>query len=112
MDLDDLYEEAYNTRWTFTGKAEFFNRQLKRNEVLTITTPIPVNGVSTAEALNHAKFFIRKNNKLPENTRLRLFDYSLKPVSRPVGHNTSVQTEPNVQQPASAVQLTMDSLFK
>lgn len=83
MELDKLYEDVFtetsgqNHRWRFVGKAEFFNRASQSIDIIAIGTPIEVNGKSKSQALNNARFVIRKNNALPEDTRLSLFDYTL-----------------------------------
>ena len=66
-------------RWSFVGKAEFFNRDIGKMDIISIpiNKPIRVNGRSEAEALNRVKFVIRKNNNLPSNTRIALYDYTL-----------------------------------
>ena len=68
-------------RWSFIGKAEFFNRDIGGMDNITINKPIQVKGRSEAEALNRVKFIIRRNNKLPSNTRLALYDYTLEIIS-------------------------------
>ena len=64
-------------KWSFTGRAEFFNRDIGEMDNVNVTKPIQVKGRSEAEALNRVKFIIRRNNKLPSNTRLALYDYTL-----------------------------------
>lgn len=77
LELDSLYETSGKTMWSFTGKASFFRNG--RRETITITTPILASGVSEADALSHVKFKIRERNKLNINTKIDLFDYSIKP---------------------------------
>ena len=68
-------------KWSFTGRAEFFNRDIGEMDNVNVTKPIQVKGRSEAEALNRVKFIIRRNNKLPSNTRLALYDYTLEIIS-------------------------------
>jgi hypothetical protein len=67
-------------KWTFTGRAEFFNRDTGCMDELSVTRPMHIKGRSEAEALNRVKFNIRKNKNLPMNTRIALFDYMLEIV--------------------------------
>lgn len=64
-------------KWIFTGRAEFFNRDIGCMDEISINRPMHIKGRSEAEALNRVKFNIRKNKNLPMNTRIALFDYTL-----------------------------------
>jgi hypothetical protein len=108
LELDALSESEENKLWTFTGKAQFFNRKIGRQDCITIADPLTVGGVSEAKALNNAKYKIRKNNGLPTNTILTLFDYTLKPIqTQQPKHKEVVKTKP----PVEAKQLSIDDLF-
>jgi hypothetical protein len=82
MELNSLYEAIEEgKRWEFIGKVEYFNRLTCRIESIEVKRPIYVNGVSKKQALNNAKYIIRKEHELPENTVLTPLEYSIKEVS-------------------------------
>ena len=80
-------------KWSFTGCAEFFNRDIGEMDEIKINSPIQVQGRSEAEALNRVKFNIRKNKNLPMNTRIALFDYTLEIIPEESDFKYSGQTK-------------------
>ena len=81
MELDKLYEDTNKQeksgKWYFKGIATVPPDRPHAGKSVTIEDFITVTGKSEADALKNVKFKIRKDNNLPEYTKLDLYDYTI-----------------------------------
>jgi predicted RNase H-like HicB family nuclease len=70
-------------KYTFTGSAEYYNRETDTTTTINTKRPISINAVSDKAALSNAMYRLKKLNNIPVNHTITLKDYSLELVNCP-----------------------------
>ena len=88
-----ISESSEKHKYEVAGSAEYYNRKSGRMQTLKFD-PIIVNGVSEAQAINNAKFKLRKKYNLPIDTKLAIFDHTIKIIDSEVSLEQELKPEP------------------